>query len=131
MKKIIVPEGMLRAACRVGMTTATDAEPILEAALRWLSENRQDMSPALLKTIKGDVSYLAINETNIYEIVNAAIKRMFLAPEPEVPEELENLIWGEWQVKHGVPEHTAGWLPIESHNAQILEAYRRGQKSKE
>ena len=56
-----------------------------------------------------------------------------IAPEPEVPEEITNLLWGDWH-KNAWPdlvEPRTGFAPFESHNAQVLEAYRRGQKSKE
>ena len=98
------------------------------AALQWLTMTRQDMSPALLKSIRADVPLFTGNETGIYDIVNAALRRMFLAPEPETPDPIKNLLWDDWHKNNtGLPEVINGWLPFETHNEQIKEAYRRGQ----
>jgi hypothetical protein len=47
----------------------------------------------------------------------------------EAPKEIENLLWGDWERSNGIPDHCELWLPIESHNNQVIEAFRRGQRS--
>jgi hypothetical protein len=131
-RRIVVPEGMLKAVQAIaedhgGVSPYSDRgkecyPAILEAALRHLSEHRQDMSPTLLRSIRNDVSFIGVNETDIYEIVNAALRRMFLAPEPETPEQIKDLLWEDVGCR-GV-QLSPAFL-----NDQIREAFRRGQKS--
>ncbi len=119
MKKIVVPDGMQLAffqamQYRFGSVPGGTAVG-LEAALRWLSENPP---PIPLK----DAARLAkntytVNETSIIAIVKSGIECMFLAPEPEVPKEVSNLMWNI-----NAPSH-------EEHNEDVIEAYRRGQKA--
>jgi hypothetical protein len=143
MSKIVVPEEMLKAASdawAAGCESIEVVEGILEAGLRWLSENRQDMSPALLKAIRNDVEFLAVNETNIYEIVNAALRRMFLTPESKVPEEVSDLVDrlfsnGTGQeaerlvLTSSCGENLGGWCKRAVID-QVLEAFRRGKASR-
>jgi hypothetical protein len=126
MSKIVVPEGMLKAVyekwCHLNphavAVPSGEHNALLVEALRWLSNNRQDMSPAILKAIRNDVGFLTVNETNIYEIVNAALHRMFLAPEPDNSEKLDDLLY------------TDCMITASEHNDQIHEAYRRGKASR-
>lgn len=128
-KRIVVPEGMLRAAnkaCEKEMARLDPSKPIgyivadamcitdqvIEAALLWLSENpivptmQQANEMATLTPLGGSFAQFSATEWQ---------RRMFLAPEPEVPEEIADLLVG-------VHPDVA---PI------ALEAYRRGQQSKE
>ena len=50
--------------------------------------------------------------------------------ESEIPEEIAIFMWGKWQKSRGLPESCDGWMPLETHNAQVIEAYRRGKESK-
>ena len=52
-------------------------------------------------------------------------RRMYLAPEPEALEEVKDLLWGEV----GGTSQTSSAILAPSHNLQVVEAYRRGQKS--
>jgi hypothetical protein len=66
-----------------------------------------------------------LNENSVrtgYNKAIAEVRRMFLAPNPEVPEEIKDLLCEE------VP-HTGPYADV--HNAQIIESFRRGQKSRE
>lgn len=89
-KKIVVPEGMLKAACRAWPNGSFDyvdddsyglfTRPVLEAALRWLAENpivptdeqMGDMPDSVLTNRGG---WLGI------ELIVEWQKRMFLAPD--------------------------------------------------
>ena len=83
-KKIVVPDGMLKAAieCRnlEGIHKRT-FEAILEAALRWLSDNP-------IKPTRHQVTELMV----IPFMFEEWQRRMFLAPEPEIPEELRDMV---------------------------------------
>jgi len=52
-------------------------------------------------------------------------RRCFLAPEPEVPEEIKDLLWKNLKV-NGIELDSM----VEPLNKTILEAFRRGQRSK-
>lgn len=136
-KKYVLPNGMERAAwdamdahakvhgpavgCVLGSMCSLTAG--LEAALRWLSENPitptkqqlQEMydSPGCPK----EGTYVPVP----YYLCEWQ-RRMYLAPEPEVPEAVEDLMH-----KNRKP-YTVDCTP-EAQDQRILEAYRRGQKS--
>lgn len=120
-KRIVVPEGMLKVALdswsvsgRVQLHPNTIASigASLEAALLWLSEN---------PIVPTEEQWKAMNNERQWPdsvgrrqwLVAEWQRRMFLAPEPEVPEEIADLLVG-------VHPDVA---PI------ALEAYRRGQRS--
>lgn len=129
-KKIVVPEGMLVAGVDsvarlrgMGETTREHYTAVLKAALLWLSENpivpterqERDLCDAWMEAKQSQ------SNTFVHASAFGAVewqRRMFLAPEPEVPEEIEDLI-------------PCGG--IDTINAdRILEAYRRGlARSKE
>ena len=130
--KIKIPDGMLEAALKSAGPDNSNyirAAAVLEAALEWLSEN--PISPPLteLQILLPFVSIHA-NETSVQSLLRKFQQRMFLEPNEEIPEEIENLIWGEWQKSRGLPEVLNGWATIDSHNAQVLEAYRRGKAAR-
>lgn len=102
--EIKVPEGMLKAAVHSAMRDGLqyDSIPIIiEAALRWLDS----LLAAMEKDNDGHTAYCAAIDE---------VRRMFLAPEPEIPEDIKDLL--------GSPEMTHT-------NECIIEAYRRGQKA--
>jgi len=115
-KKIVVPEGMLKAAlaaANLDFRGCGRVEEALRAALRWLSEN--PIGP----TKEQDHDLAEWSEMNIDECpFKEWVRRMFLAPEPEVLGEIADLTLD--------PE---GWMG-ERINYRIIEAFRRGQKSK-
>ena len=131
--KIKVPEGMLLAASEFDPGAGEyNIEPILEAALRWMSENpilptTADALTLLQERVaSGHLSnkeYCAIPATTIRCVIREWQRRMFLAPEPEVPEVPE------------VPEAVKDLMDILGTKCSyvtylsIIEAYRRGQKS--
>ena len=126
MKKIIVPSGMFEAAKNSEYEPGSvEVRSILEAALRWLSEN------PIVPTIEQTGSL--IDWYNHKKFGNGAVsdcavewqRRMFLAPEPEVPEELKDLLLDE-----NIPTADYSRPNRDYYNTQILEAFRRGQKSK-
>ena len=121
-EKIVVPEGMLeatRGACTPNHPNRTRIE--LEAALRWLSENPIEPTQKQSRKLYADVPQgLLVDEVpSWYAIVWQ--RRMFLAPESEVPEEIKDLLWsigGTWMQTD------------KKHNNEVAEAYRRGKEAK-
>lgn len=121
-KKIKVPEGMLKAA-REATRQWLLTEVALEAALRWLSENPivptdeqySDLSAELVK-----YNY------SLPSMKFAAIewqRRMFLASEPEIPEEVRDF--------HAWAEVYFGSHPeLENIKDNFMKAYRRGKESR-
>ena len=122
MKKIIVPDGMLKSAndawiaCEYEKLDAM--RDALEAALLWLSENPIVPTDEQIVLLKRECP----TRIEFYRFRWATAewqRRMFLAPEPEVPEEVKDLLSdGDILCKEGHFNHC------------ILEAFRRGQKSK-
>lgn len=119
--KIKVPEGMLLAASEFDPGAGEyNIEPILEAALRWMSENpivptskqERDLVDSWIKeTSLGKTEYL----------VTEWQRRMFI--EPGVPEEVKDLLCaGDDIVKEA-------YFRPDIYNERIIEAYRRGQKT--
>lgn len=128
-KKIVVPEGMLKAAIAVienyddvvgnGQCEEFRIELIVEAALRWLSENpivptKDDL--AMVRLLYFDRKHLD-GKSTVTDFVVGWQRRMFIAPEPEVPEEIEDLL-----LPYDMA--TADGYAI---NVAIIEAYRRGR----
>jgi hypothetical protein len=135
--KIKVPEGMLQAgrAAYSGYVTAEEgSRRILEAAIRWMAENpivpkTYDelptigyMSDSSAWGTKGTPEYEQKRQENYFDgmirFLSEWQRRMFLAPGPEVPEAVKDLM------------DPLDPYPYKSlHNPGIIEAYRRGQKS--
>lgn len=127
-KRYVVPEGMLDEVFRFSSdyATAYKCDPSekqqLEAALRWLSETKQYLSVDDLHEIMVRYRSLPFNETTVNDIVHEALRRMFLAPEPEVPEAIKDLL---------LPEDgpiSGAYFQKETYNTRIMQAYRYGQK---
>ena len=130
-KQMKIPEGMLKAAHEkafVGMGTSI-TERILEAALRWLSENPIVPTDEQIDRIHREANPSA--ETAIgrhWEIRNWLIewqRRIFLAPEPEIPEEVKDLLYRH---PKGLSD---GFVSMDTADENTIEAYRRGQQSRE
>ena len=107
-KKIVVPEGMHRAAVerlllyenfRVDAFEPNTSTPeqqangrasvVLEAALRWQSNRSPDISPELLGMLADDAGTC---QKTAYDIVDMALRRMYLAPEPEIGSVAQDII---------------------------------------
>lgn len=134
-KKIVVPEGMMLAVRKSGhdyiLKNPVVITSILEAALRWLSENPiiptgqqgRDLDGAWLDS-KSNLAAPYHQTARATEF--GAIewqRRMFLAPEPELPDAIKDLkfpCFNDGQTVLVSPECV---------NDHILEAYRRGQKA--
>jgi len=121
--RVVIPEGMLqvgRAAYNAYVTADRGAIFILEAALRWLSENPVVPTPEQTKKLLATVQFGAGREIDPHLIENLLLawqRRMFLAPEPEVPEAIKDLLYAG----NGL---TSGDI-----DKKVIEAYRRGQKA--
>lgn len=130
-KKIVVPEGMLKAAIEAAGQTIKGcpcqhiAQAAVEAALRWLSECGCELTDAEIQAcvddaLGGDSKKWRIN------FINAVLCRMFWAPEPEIPAEVKDLLCDLRNTERGLRFGDTG----DKINDAILEAFRRGQASK-
>ena len=120
-KIVVVPEGMLKAIYTQEVPLGfkhPDARRVLEAALSWLDEELRQMS----------LTYKIQQDKRGYPLTGDAerlsgfceamdrIRRLFVAPEPKVPEAIKDLVEGmSWE--------SSTWK-------LILEAFRRGRNSK-
>jgi hypothetical protein len=120
-RKIMVSEGMLSAAMvavsgkswsQLGLV-----EKMLEAALKWLSEN--PIIPSIEQAVDMYDKF-PVNTTR-----NCCVewqRRMFLSPEPAIPEEIKDLMMDR--------PHSDDILSHEEVNAAIMEAYQRGKAAR-
>jgi len=135
--KIVVPNGMLEVAKAAydknwRENGAVITNKILEAALRWLSDALGTSSFRLIV----DNVYAARKDRgkfpcdDAYCIAVESVRRMFLAPETEVPEEIKSLMF---PVAQGIPVALAdNTVTVKKEvNDRIIEAYRRGKEAKE
>ena len=135
-KRISVPEGMLKAAVsaawkHIGFSSPHASSRVageieesflvsLEAALRWLSEN--PIVPNELQFSRlYDESDLKDGRLTYHAVIEWQL-RMFDAPEPEVPEEIKDLLVDLDS------ETTTG--ERRDRNVSVIEAYRRGKASR-
>ena len=128
-KKIAIPEGMLEAAVAAvkipvsGQLARNQTHDILEAALRWLSENPIEPTQKQSRKLYADVPQgLLVDEVPSWYAVEWQ-RRMFLAPDLEVPEDVDDLLWP-------VGCHTSVETVEQINNKRIIEAYRRGKEAK-
>ena len=88
-KKYVVPEGMLRAAEEsmrpIGGIPFAYIDRILEVAVRWLAENPIEPTKEQWSKLWTDTRSGGLHGGN-YKMLSEWQRRMFLAPEPEVPE---------------------------------------------
>lgn len=150
-KKYVVPPGMLEAAIRATkhftgcrpISEYEDPDPrvitnqitfklALGAAVQWLAENPvgPNMQQALeLQKISMGIcsSYESLEPTAASESAVAVEwqRRMLLAPDPTVPEEIKDMLLAEVEPSRESYFHPATF------NEKIKEAFRRGQDSPE
>ena len=117
-KKYVVPEeGMSVALAAVSREDKSIASVAVLAFIRWQAE-----SPKVPTVEQEKSMYDAWRENGRFKPENGAMmfaasewqRRMYLAPEPEVPEEIKDLMWPN--------ARSAG-----DHDKSVIEAYRRGK----
>jgi hypothetical protein len=131
-ERYVVPEGMLKAGVEAIETKGrgqyasvsgsdpqirSDAKVALEAALRWL-DNELDKIIKKRETVDVVMRSPSLADyyvDNGYNLAIIDVRHIFLAPEPEVPEEIADLL------KNAPPYYP--------NNEMVIEAYRRGQKA--
>jgi len=128
-KEYVVPEGMLKAwedayynvdgETRSGSFKSGYVRA-LKAALRWLGDEL-DKSDGIAPMLGGTYQDGWVGAWR-------HIRRMFLAPEPGVPEEIKDLLYSE-AVRVGCKDPQEASRFIAESDRRVLEAYRRGQKS--
>jgi hypothetical protein len=121
----VVPEGMLAAviaymgwdepnedqcANRIGV----EVRRILEVAIRWQDSHLPN------DRLVNPIGQTAESYNQGYAKAIADLRRMYLAPEPEVPEEIKDLLLNE-----DAPEFSRPTRRF--FNINLLEAYRRGK----
>lgn len=137
-RKVQVPAGMPDAALdTVGVDGEMrgNAKIVLEAALDWLAKNpivpmRDDINAigcAWFKFFDPDMD--DPQNKSFRDGMMAALdlwqRRMFLAPKPDVPEEIKDLLYVDDCGRMSLGGSILG------HSDAVLEAYRRGQRSRE
>ena len=148
-KRYVVPDGMLVAAAHMYHEQAQDGvdegamRDSLEAAIRWLAEN--PVTPktyAELPTIgylsdssswgtRGTPEYEQKRQENYLDGMSRLLakwqRRMFLAPQPEVPEAIKDLMFYPEATQDPRPDHAFRSREYGTvTQGLILEAYRRG-----
>jgi hypothetical protein len=140
-KKIKVPDGMLTAAVDASMLRWEDANDgyrkssmgveaeeqlrrnlpaVLEAALLWQLENAPVPTDEQIKTMFCDA-----NPRIVRGWIVEWIRRMYDISEPEVPQEIADLMLPLEDMKDLQPNANI----FETFNRTVLEAYRRGRES--
>lgn len=123
-KRYVVPEGMLKAAHEIlsPMASSTHISFALASTLSWLSENpivpSDDRIGEMLAAKNHFIGHFDPTDWIRWGAAEWQ-RRMFLAPEPVAPEEVKRLLFT-----------TFTHIRREDANVAILEAYRRGQRSK-
>jgi hypothetical protein len=120
-EKIVVPREMLKHA--INYTALHDGygydivEVILRRGLEWQSEHPQVPTAEQFRNLyKGRSDYGPLDMIVDWQ------RRMYLAPEPEVPEEIKDLLYPRVSMDK--------WCDTDGANERIEKAYRRGQSSK-
>ena len=127
--KIKLPEGMLEAA---DQRQRSDVErrftkAIVEAVLLWISENPivpTDEQIRKCAKAAGCAWDSGMWDFDLTRRFYAEMQRMFLKPEPEVPEAIKDLLIGP-----KIVDDTEAGITCREHNAAVLEAYNRGRNS--
>lgn len=145
--KVKVPEGMLKAAYNsegnlnlkgnLPLMGELRINQILEAALRWLSENPIVPTYEQIVAIHDTANPTAQPATGKHwETRNWLVewqRRMFLSPEPEAPEAIRDLLspkfFNALQIATGSVDD--GKYSRDEYEKSVIEAYRRGKESKE
>lgn len=143
-KMYVVPQGMTEFGI-LEMWRSEKAARHLPVGQEWVSEVVRDFGN---RAVLGAVKWLTNNpikpdaaQTNALAVAsgshagNSGVaaagavewqRRMFLAPEPKVPKELHDLTW-----RNSVGTAGKVTMTFAEIDARILEAFHRGQKSKE
>jgi hypothetical protein len=137
-KKYVVPEGMLKAAIEASDSLPymkTDIRRGLEAAFRWLAENPivpTDKQVREMIAPKFGINSKELNGNMIASGITAAItwqRRMFLVSEPEVPEEIKDLLIPNFFNSIDVILGIEKTRSEDDYRKNIIEAYHRGRLS--
>ena len=121
-KKIEIPAGMLKAAyewCPASFAMPA-VKSMLEAALRWLSDNPITPTDEQLNEMKNDLRFRMI-DFDIQKLCAEWQRRMFLALEL-VPEAVKDLLCGASDI-----DKEAYFRP-DIYNKRIIEAFNRGRR---
>ena len=132
--KYVVPEGMLKAVqdkirqeITQGPSNSQDYfVTIIEAALRWQSENPPVPTDAQLDALMEEFVEQCTETCSNRYIPVEWIRRMYLVPEPEEPESVDAVK----DLMFGIPYTGNNTASEQAHNFAILEAYRRGKAGK-
>ena len=126
-KKFVIPEKMLIAAVLEAANKDLHGEENvrlgrlhLRGALRWLDGelgNDSNINRYCDENFKG---YDGTAQRIGFRMGIDYVRRTFLAPEPEMPEEIKDLLWKDDEYSHKDAEVSS----------RLAEAYRRGQQSK-
>jgi hypothetical protein len=112
----------------VAANTGHAAEIACESFAKALREN--PIVPTKEQAVDLGVSVAGETVSERYALlVSEWQRRMFLAPEPEVPEAIKDLI-SEYATDSSNKDALVRAM-ARGHNADVIEAYRRGQQSKE
>lgn len=131
-KKIVVPEGMMKAAKRYSRNPEDEfyLEVALGAAIRWLAENpivptkkeaRAMYSEVRSLSVKNGTSNWADSFAGTYAVEWQ--RRMFLAPDADEP--IKDLLAPK------SPYEIENYVLTDSHNDNVREAYRRGKAERQ
>lgn len=128
-RKIVVPEGMLKAAwdTEAPFLLKSGIKSALESALRWLSENPIVPTDEQVESFSTEpMSVTAWAKAWAAEWQ----RQMFVAPEPQIPEEIRDLLLPNFSnaVQMVTGEH--GTRTEAKYVEAVKEAFLRGQQSK-
>jgi hypothetical protein len=115
-EKIVIPEGMLEAVCAElhHIPPSENVGYVLEAALRWLSENPIAPTNEQARVLFESWWSKDTSTAQTMKLIALEWQRLMFLPVPEfLPSELISMIHGQ-----------NAWTP-----ADVLKAYRLGQKS--
>ena len=138
MSKTVIPEGMLKAADKAigearlawkhnlaernGELWPNNLKYIsIEAALHWLNKNAKGPDHRCIDEIQEELGLKDMGHAMIQAIAHAWQRRMFLESEPEIPEEIKDLL-----------SDSQGKIEVASSviNSAVIEASRRGKASR-
>jgi hypothetical protein len=131
-KKYLVPEGMLKAAQSAGVQAdgfrAYNLAVCLEAAIRWLAENPVVPTDAQAQAMIRVESKATGHSWDMIKAPGSEWQRIcFLAPEPEVPDAVKDLMVFRDQY---IPIDLKIEITAADVNQRILEAHRIGKSGK-
>jgi len=134
-QKVLVPEGMLKAAVNAYrdepvLRSEKDTLYVLESALFWLAKNPIVPTEAMKKDIENEwLTKKAYQPELFWDWVFGAVqRRLFVESEPDAMAAVKDLLW-EPKSRHTQLDRDLSPYDV-AHDADVLEAYRRGQKSK-